>query len=502
MAQKHDGDRHCTTCGDRTRTLHAVADTYTRLSLTDKVTGLPTRAALRRFMLRHAETPGRVASVLAIRFANFRSINDAYGSAFGDCVLRIAGERIASLISESYAARFRSATVAVVLSSDRDPCEIAARLHEHFERPLEIAGHRISLTIGIGIARFEGNERADALAGNAHIAARAAAASGLAGESRTLFYDDELAARTQRRAMLDRDLRDAVDQDQLSLVYQPIVDARQQIVAVEALLRWQHPTHGNVAPDEFIPIAEANGSIVSIGQWVLRTACAELAHIRFATGRPIRAAINVSANQFSDPELLYVIEDALREAGLEAGCLELEVTESTIAANPRHAASLLSDLRAAGARVSIDDFGMGYSSLSSLRTLPTDVLKIDRSFVATTPADAEACAIVEVFLGLAKTLSLDVIAEGVETAAQARYLLERGCTFLQGYHYGRPTVATKIIELIRNQSPSLTAIANTTVNQNTLVRWRRIAGPDATTYARSEMPRSWSAVMGGLRATK
>jgi diguanylate cyclase (GGDEF)-like protein len=445
-----------------------------------------------------------VSAVLAIRFANFRSINDAYGHAFGDCVLRSAAERIASLLPGSYVVRLKNSTFALVLSDESDPIAIAASLHAHFDNPLDIAGHRVSLTISIGIARSDGNERAEALAGNAYVAARAAAASAPAGEPRTLFYDDELATRTQRRAMLDRDLRDAVDLDQLSLMYQPIVDARQQIVAVEALLRWQHPTHGNVSPDEFIAIAEANGEIVSIGRWVIRTACAELAHMRFATGRPIRAAINISAKQFSDPELLTVIEDALGAAGLEPGCLELEVTESTIAANPRHAASLLSDLRAAGARISIDDFGMGYSSLSSLRTLPTDVLKIDRSFVATTPADAEACAIVEVFLGLAKTLSLDVIAEGVETAEQARYLVERGCTFLQGYHYSRPTVATKIIELIRSQSPSLTVKGQTPVSNNMLGRRRRIAGPDATLYTRSPLPRpAWSAsAMGGLRATK
>jgi EAL domain-containing protein (putative c-di-GMP-specific phosphodiesterase class I) len=155
---------------------------------------------------------------------------------------------------------------------------------------------------------------------------------------------------------------------------------------------------------------------------------------------------------------LYVIGDALDAAELEPGCLEVEVTESTIAANPAHAAALLTDLRAAGTSVSIDDFGTGYSSLSSLRKLPIDVLKIDRSFVMTTPADAEACAIVEVILGLAKTLGLDVIAEGVETAEQAHYLVARGCTFLQGYHYSRPIAAATIIDLIRSQSLPLTAV--------------------------------------------
>ncbi len=429
-----------------------------RLSLTDEVTGLPNRTALRRFILRSSETPGRVAALLAVHFAHFRSINDAYGRAFGDRVLHVAGERLSALLPESYVVRLENSTFALALSDASDPREVAARLHEHFEEPMDVDGHRVVPTISIGIALSDGDELADALSGKADVAARAAATSNLSGEPRTLFYDSELAARTDRRAALDRDLREAVDSDQLSLAYQPIVDAREQIVAVEALLRWKHPTYGNVPPDEFVSIAEANGSIVSIGRWVIRTACAELAQIRCATGRPIHAAINVSAKQFSDPELLYVIGDALDAAELEPGCLEVEVTESTIAANPAHAAALLTDLRAAGTSVSIDDFGTGYSSLSSLRKLPIDVLKIDRSFVMTTPADAEACAIVEVILGLAKTLGLDVIAEGVETAEQAHYLVARGCTFLQGYHYSRPIAAATIIDLIRSQSLPLTAV--------------------------------------------
>jgi diguanylate cyclase (GGDEF)-like protein/PAS domain S-box-containing protein len=416
-----------------------------RVAQTDDVTGLPNRTALRRYILADSETPGRVAALLAVHFAGFRSINDAYGRHFGDRVLQVASERLAALFPDSYAVRLENATFGLVLSDDRDPNDVAAHIHEHFDTPLEVDGHRVLPTIGIGIALAAGGELADALAGKAELAARAA---DLASESRTMTFDDDLAERTSRRATLDRDLREAIDADQFSLAYQPIVDARQEIVGVEALLRWTHPTLGNVPPDEFVAIAEANGSIVTIGRWVIRTACADLARIECASGRPLHLAINVSAKQFSDPELIDVIADALTAADLDPGRLVVEVTESTIAANPKHASALLRDLRSSGTQVSVDDFGTGYSSLSSLRKLPIDVLKIDRSFVMTTPADAEACAIVEVILGLAKTLGLDVVAEGVETAQQAQYLLARGCTFLQGYHFSRPVPAGSIVELL------------------------------------------------------
>ncbi len=422
-----------------------------RLSLTDDVTGLPNRTVLRGFIGRPGDEPGSVTALLAVHFAGFRSINDAYGRDFGDRVLREAGERIAALFPESYVVRLENATLGLVVSGDRDPGIAAAIVHRHFDEPFEIDGRRMVLAISIGIAQTGGDDFADSLAGRADVAARAAAAPDFRGGARTAYYDRDLAARTNRRATLDRDLREAAESGQLSLAFQPIVDAREAIVAVEALLRWKHPVYGNVPPDEFVPIAEANGSIVAIGRYVIRTACLELARIRCATGRPIRAAINVSAKQFSDPGLLAVIENALDTAGLEPHCLELEITESTIAANPHYAAAVLGNLRAAGTSVSIDDFGTGYSSLSALRRLPIDVLKIDRSFVMTTPGDAEACAIVEVILGLARQLSLQVIAEGVETAEQARYLLERGCTLLQGYHYARPIPPAHVIDLIRSE---------------------------------------------------
>jgi EAL domain-containing protein (putative c-di-GMP-specific phosphodiesterase class I) len=275
-----------------------------------------------------------------------------------------------------------------------------------------------------------------------------------AGGGRTVRFDANLAALEGRRIALDRDLRSAIERDELFLAYQPIVDAGESIVAVEALLRWVHPIHGRIPPDEFIPLAEANGTIVPIGRWVMQRACAETATLRNVCGRPLRVAVNVSAKQFSDADLQAVIHQALALCDLEPSALEIEVTESTIARHPAHASRVLRDLRAAGVTVAIDDFGTGQSSLASLRRHPVDNLKIDRSFVATTPDDAEACAIVEVILALAKQLSLGVVAEGVETAEQAHYLRSRGVTRLQGYHYSRPISARSLAELLATSSKS------------------------------------------------
>jgi EAL domain-containing protein (putative c-di-GMP-specific phosphodiesterase class I) len=326
-----------------------------------------------------------------------------------------------------------------------DPKESAARLHEAFRAPFELHGHRLESTISIGIAPIAGDEAADTMTRKADVALQAAKR---AGGDRTVTFDDDLERMSGRRVALDLDLRVAIERNEFTLEYQPIVDEREEIVAVEALLRWRHPAFGRVPPDEFIPIAEANGSIVPIGRWVVRTACADLAEIRTACGRAIRVAVNVSAKQFSDANLQSVIGDALATAGLEPAALEIEITESTIANNPAQASRILAQLRAAGTTVSIDDFGTGYSSLSSLRRLPIDSVKIDRSFVATTPGDAEACAIVEAILGLAKQLSLGVVAEGVETAEQSRYLHGLGTHRRQGYFFSRPAPATTIIELV------------------------------------------------------
>jgi diguanylate cyclase (GGDEF)-like protein len=438
VAQRADG-----IVVDITDRRHAELESFRRTE-TDAVTGLPNRAALHAAFARRHAAGERYGALLAVNIDRFRSTNDGFGRDFGDRVLMAAAERLNDVLPTAYLARFENATFAVLLEGG-DPKLAAARLHEAFRVPFELDGHRLAPTISIGIAAVAGDEAADTMTRKADVALQAAKRG---GGDRTVTFDDELARMSGRRVALDLDLRVAIERGEFTLEYQPIVDEREEIVAVEALLRWHHPTFGRVPPDEFIPLAEANGSIVPIGRWVVRTACADLAEIRTACGRPIRVAVNVSAKQFSDANLQSVIDDALATSGLEPAALEIEITESTIANNPAQASRILAQLRAAGTTVSIDDFGTGYSSLSSLRRLPIDSVKIDRSFVATTPGDAEACAIVEAILGLAKQLSLGVVAEGVETADQSRYLHALGTHRRQGYFFSRPVSATAIIERV------------------------------------------------------
>jgi PAS domain S-box-containing protein len=466
VAQRADG-----IVVDITDRRHAELESFRRTE-TDAVTGLPNRVALVALVRRRLAAGKRYGAVLAVNIDRFRSTNDGFGRDFGDRVLIAVAERLVDVLPPTtYVARFENATFAVLFEDADpkdavggvdpkdavggvdpkdavggvDPKDVAARLHDAFRVPFELEGHRLAPTISIGIAAVAGDEAAESMTRKADVALQAAKR---AGGDRTVTFDDDLARMSSRRVALELDLRSAIERKELSLEYQPIVDEREEIVAVEALLRWHHPAFGRVPPDEFIPIAEANGTIVPIGRWVVRTACADLAEIRTACGRAIRVAVNVSAKQFSDAHLQTVIGDALATAGLEPAALEIEITESTLANNPAQASRILAQLRTAGTTVSIDDFGTGYSSLSSLRRLPIDSVKIDRSFVATTPGDAEACAIVEAILGLAKQLSLGVVAEGVETAEQSRYLHDLGTHRLQGYFFSRPAPATTIIELV------------------------------------------------------
>jgi EAL domain-containing protein (putative c-di-GMP-specific phosphodiesterase class I) len=273
-----------------------------------------------------------------------------------------------------------------------------------------------------------------------------------------VHYSREIHAADTVARTHEAELRDAIASGQFRLHYQPIFDAASgRLAAVEALLRWQHPEHGLVAPGAFIPLAEKTGLIEPIGRWVLRAACTQMVAWRHAGVDVPRVTVNVSTAQFTSSRFAQSVQALLETAGLPPDALEIEITENVLIERIDETLGVISDLKVIGVRVSIDDFGTGYSSLSSLRKLPIDVLKIDRSFVMSTPADAEACAIVEVILGLAKRLALDVVAEGVETAEQAAYLLGRGCPLLQGYRYARPIPAPLIVDLIRSEARAMAA---------------------------------------------
>jgi EAL domain-containing protein (putative c-di-GMP-specific phosphodiesterase class I) len=250
-------------------------------------------------------------------------------------------------------------------------------------------------------------------------------------------------------AVMASGLQKALTNQELELHYQPEVDARTgRVIAVEALLRWHHPMRGLVSPAEFIPLAEQTGLIVPIGDWVLRTACAQAASWRRSKLSPVRVAVNLSARQFEDADFVARVEDALEESGLEPTALELEITESMVARDTAQAAKWLADLRALGVRVVVDDFGTGYSSLNYLKRLPLDTLKIDRSFVSGLGAEPHDSSIVTAVVALADALGLETLAEGVETPEHLAMLRDLGCHMAQGYYFSRPVAAEAVTALL------------------------------------------------------
>ena len=424
-----------------------------RRAYTDDVTGLPNRSALRAQIESDAcENGQRAGALLMINVDRFRSTNDVLGRTVGDRLLRAAGARLSSCAPNAYVARVENDTFAVLLAPGVNVESVAKRLHAAFRSPFDLGETDVVLTVSVGIALAMSSDSADTLSHKAEVAMREARGT---GGDRSVTYSEELERLRNRRVGLERDLHKAVERSEFELHYQPIIGAAGAVVALEALLRWQHPVHGRIAPDEFIPIAEENGAIVSIGRWVLHAACEQLRAFRKETGVPLRVAVNVSARQFSDVDLIRVIAEALAFGDLPASALEIEITESTIAIDAAQATRVLSELRAAGVTLSVDDFGTGYSSLANLRRFPIDNLKIDRSFVAKIPEDVEDCAIVEAIVGLARQLSLAVIAEGVETQAQAGYLMGLGCEMLQGYHFARPLVPREVVRFVRDNRRAL-----------------------------------------------
>jgi EAL domain-containing protein (putative c-di-GMP-specific phosphodiesterase class I) len=272
------------------------------------------------------------------------------------------------------------------------------------------------------------------------------------GKNNFQFYSGEIQSQSLERLTLETNLRRALERNEFSLHYQAKVDLKTgRINGVEALLRWYSPELGHVSPAKVIPIAEETGLIVTLGKWVLRTACTQNMAWQREGLPPVCMAVNLSARQFSDPFLLQDIGDVLRDTGMDPKLLELEITEGMVIQHPDKAIELLRAIKALGVRLAIDDFGTGYSSLGQLKHFPIDTLKVDRSFIRDIPNDSEDRAITEAIIAMGKTLSLTVVAEGVETAEQERFLREHACDEMQGYYFSKPVVASQFADLMRRQ---------------------------------------------------
>ena len=423
----------------------------------DAVTGLPNRQFFGEIATRALERSARLGSTCALLHLDidrFKTVNDAFGQAEGDRVLRLLAERLEASVRlgdvagvagtaqgpEGCVARVGANAFTVLLheiGGDRQAALVAARLQDVLAAPVVVRERDLTLTASIGIAMYPRDAtEAKALARCAEQAAYAAKA---AGRAQQRFFDEGMNAQASVRLMRETELRRAIAQGELRLAYQPKVDAATgRILGAEALVRWQHPSQGMVPPAEFIPLAEECGLILPLTAWVLETACAHLRQ-RIDAGLPaVPVAVNLSSASFVASGLLEQLQGLMLRHALAPELLTLEVTESLLMQESRLATQRLGELRAAGFRLSLDDFGTGYSSLSYLRAFPVHEIKIDRSFIAQASHDGRDSAIARSIIALGREFGLDVVAEGVETADQAAYLVDHGCPQQQGYHFARP----------------------------------------------------------------
>lgn len=417
---------------DRKRAQRAIE----HLASHDPLTDLANRASFVR-ALDEAIAARQPFALLAIDLDRFKAINDIFGHGAGDDILRrVANILRASVRGDDVIARVGGDEFLIIqraVSGPDDARRLASDILENFAGEMDVARDPMAVAASIGVAFYPLDALdAETLQQNADIALYRAKSS---GRGIAVFFDQEMDELARDRRALEHDLRHAITRNQLHLVFQPLVaTAFGSVVGYEALLRWQHPERGEIPPDFFIPIAEEIGAIVSIGEWVLREACAT------AAGWPanISIAVNVSTVQFQVPSLPAIVRDALDSSGLDARRLELEVTETAFMRNRQIALKSLHEIRAMGVRIAMDDFGIGYSSLSNLKAFPFDKIKIDKSFVASISDDEASRSIVRAIVGLGRSFNMPIVAEGVETEAQRQMLLDEECPQAQGYYFGRP----------------------------------------------------------------
>ena len=415
----------------------------------DILTGLPNRMlALDRLKLALAQAR-RENSLVGIMFLdldNFKHVNDTLGHDAGDNLLIEAARRISSCLrGTSTVARLGGDEFLVILpglTGVEASSQVAERILNTFSTPYFLNGQEVFVTTSIGIAIFPtDSDNSGTLLQHADAAMYRAKHQ---GKSAYAHFMPEMSEISHERLQMESCLRRALEMNEFELYFQPIVNtATGKLSSVEALLRWNSPTLGQVMPDRFIPLAEETGLIIPIGEWVLHQACIAANTWKEAVGRPIGVSVNVSPRQFRDPGFTAAVMAALAASGLKPEHLELEITERLLLDNSIQTADILRQLDQHGTRLSVDDFGTGYSALSYLKSYPFDTLKIDRSFVQDSNKDAEDAALIRAIINMAHSLGLKVIAEGVEEESQALFLKQEGCDFSQGYYFSRPLPADR-----------------------------------------------------------
>ncbi|PXX35348.1 diguanylate cyclase (GGDEF)-like protein [Undibacterium pigrum] len=430
------------------------------LAFNDVLTGLPNRTQFldqlgRRLAL--AKENVEAVAVLFLDLDRFKNVNDTLGHDVGDRLLIAVAQRIRrSVRNADCVARLGGDEFTVVLSELADPAAAASaaqNICRTLAKPFQIDSHDIFVTASIGISVYP-NDGTDV----GTLVKHADTAMYRAKKTNTdfQFFEAAMEHSISERVRLENDLRRALERNELAVFYQP--QARMdngEIIGMEALVRWFHPTRGMVSPLEFIPMAEETGLIIALGEWVLRTACAQMRNWKDKGLGHLRVAVNLSVSQLLEKDFASTVEQVLIDTGLPAKMLELEITESTLMEHAQDTLAVLDRLRSLGVRLTIDDFGTGYSSLSYLKRFPVDIIKIDRSFVRDIPGDADDAAIVTGIIALAHSLRLEVVAEGVETREQLEFLRSKSCDILQGFYLSKPIPAQQLEDEILSQAGSV-----------------------------------------------
>ncbi|MBT8136042.1 MAG: EAL domain-containing protein [Gammaproteobacteria bacterium] len=454
-------------------------DRIRQLAYFDDLTSLPNRTQSNEQLHRCLEIAAAEnipVATLFIDLDRFKRINDTLGHSAGDVLLRQVAERLRGCVREcdllaeahpagaqSFVARLGGDEFIICLfdvSTQQDIDRVARRILAALSDPFQLGKHEVFITASIGVSRFPDDGcDVQSLLKNADTAMYRAKDN---GRDNFMFYDAAMSGAALERLSLEADLRKALDREEFTLAYQPQVDQEsQQIFGAEALLRWHHPTRGMVSPGEFIPLAEETGLIAPIGEWVLAQACHQTALWHQSGFDGLTIAVNLSERQFRRNNLLQVVANALRASGMSPDFLDLELTESIIMQNAAATIETLEALKLMGIKISVDDFGTGYSSLSYLKRFPIDVLKVDGSFIREVATNTDDAAITSAIIAMARSLKLDVIAEGVETIEQMEFLRGQGCHRMQGYMFGRPMSAEQFGQRLREQAETAASAEDT-----------------------------------------
>ena len=432
------------------RTIHYMAHH-------DALTGLPNRRLMQDRLnqaILQARRQQRHVALMFIDLDRFKLVNDTLGHETGDYVLRDIAKRLTKAVREGDTVSREGGDEFVIILPDLEKPEaaqvVANKILAELVRPIEVTGHDLTVTASIGISHYP-NDATDVQ----HLLKHADSAmyqAKEAGRNTARFFTNDLNFLLTKRLEIESRLRRGIEREEFYLVYQPQVEiTTNRIIGVEALLRWRDPVHGEVFPKDFISVAEELGLIVPLGEWVFRAACLQLKQWESEGLRDVTVSINISPRQFVSRKLLPFMKSTLMETGVDATRLDLEITETMAMRNLEQTIEILTEMRRLGATVSIDDFGVGYSSLGQLKRLPAQTLKIDGSFISQIPEDANSCSITEAIIAMGKRLKLRLVAEGVEQQAQLDFLKENGCDAFQGYLFAKPLPVGEMTAMLRAQ---------------------------------------------------